>query len=211
MPRPTTFALSLRVGLLGAAFAVSTLGSMRRVDAAEPWRKESGTAHGSQVASSEWLPISIGAAAGLVVGGLAGSFADPSTPATIGPIAGGVIGAFTGGAAGAWLIRGAREQDTRLAGTLTGLGLGAGIGAVLLARTEPEGRALETVGKWSAIVLAPALGALAGHRLAVVWGSTATKEAPVPPPPVAFVRPNVAPVFGPNGSTGFSLGVDGAF
>lgn len=194
-----------RVAAAGLAVALaSAVATPARAEST--WRKEKGEVHGSQVASSEWLPIVIGGAAGVVVGGLAGTAFD-TEPALVGPIAGGVLGGLTGGAAGAWLIRSAREQDTRLAGTLTGLGVGAGVAAVLFAKTEPNDRALETVGKWSALVVVPALGALAGYRLAIVFGSTQTKEAPPAPPPVAFVRPNVAPV----GTGGLAFGIDGAF
>ncbi len=175
-------------------------------NAESAWRKERGEVHGSQVASSEWLPISLGAAGGVVVGGLAGTAFD-TKPALVGPIVGGVLGAVTGGAAGAWLIRSAREQDTRVAGTITGLGVGAGVVAVLFAKSDPDGRTLETVGKWGALVVVPTLGALVGHRLAIVFGSTKTKEAPPAPPPVAFVRPSVAPI----GTSGLAFGLDGAF
>lgn len=170
--------------------------------------------HGSQVASSQWLPIFLGAGAGVIVGALSGQAFDSAQPAVIGPVVGGVLGGFTGGAAGAWLIRGLREQDTSVAGTLTGLGLGAGIGAILFTNVEPNGRALETVGKWGALVVLPLMGAFAGHRLAVVWARPAKKDDKAAAP-AAFFRPSVTPLFGPagvtNGTTGVTFGVDGVF
>lgn len=182
---------------------------------AEEPKKEEGEKelHGSQVASSQWLPIFLGAAAGVTIGALTGTAFDGNQPAVIGPIAGGAIGGFTGGSGGAWLIRGLREQDTSLAGTLTGLGFGAGIGAVLCANIDPNGRALETVGKWGSLVVLPLMGAFVGHRLAIVWARPAKKEDKAAEGTAAFVRPTVVPLFarGVSGTTGVAFGVDGAF
>ena len=61
--------LAVSVTLLGAE-------SSARADIHD-WRKEGGDeAHGSQVASSEWLPILIGGSAGLIVGGVVGAAFD---------------------------------------------------------------------------------------------------------------------------------------
>lgn len=181
----------------------------------EPKKEGEKELHGSQVASSQWLPIFLGAGAGVIVGALSGTAFDSGQPAVVGPIVGGVVGGFTGGAAGAWLIRGLREQDTAVAGTLTGLGLGAGIGAILCANVETNGRALETVGKWGSLVVLPLMGAFAGHRLAIVWARPAKKDDKAAAPAAAFVRPSVSPVFGPagvsGGTTGLAFGVDGVF
>lgn len=182
--------------------------------AEEPKKEGEKELHGSQVASSQWLPIFLGAGAGVIIGALSGQAFDSAQPAVVGPVVGGVIGGFTGGAGGAWLIRGLREQDTSVAGTLTGLGFGAGIGAILFTNVEANGRALETVGKWGALVVLPLMGAFAGHRLAVVWARPAKKDDKAAAP-AAFFRPSVTPLFGPagvtNGTTGVTFGVDGVF
>lgn len=174
------------------------------------WRKEGGEAHGSQVSSSEWLPIMIGAAGGFLVGGLVGAGFDTAEPPVVGPAVGAGIGGFTGGAAGAWFIRSLREKDTRLAGTLTGLGVGAALGAIAFSKMEPDNRALETVGKWGSLVVFPVVGAIVGNRLAIVFSSPAPRDA-APPAPVATLVPVVAPVFGPQGSTGLRIGFDATF
>jgi hypothetical protein len=157
--------------------------------------------HGSQVASSEWLPITIGGGAGLIIGVIVGQAVDPSQPVVFGPIAGGVFGALTGGGAGAWLIRGARGEDTRLAGAMTGLGLGASLGASIYAHTD------STVGKIAALVLFPAAGALAGHRLAFVLGgdgSVRERRRGI------VLAPSAVPLFEQGrGATGLFFGVNG--
>jgi hypothetical protein len=154
--------------------------------------------HGSQVSSSEWLPITIGGGAGLIIGVIVGQAVDPSQPVVIGPIVGGLFGALTGGAGGGWLIRGVRGEDTRLAGALTGLGIGASIGTTIYAHTD------STIGKIAALVLFPAAGALAGHRLAFVLGGGGEKRRGV-----AFV-PAAVPLFEPGrGATGLFFGLNG--
>jgi hypothetical protein len=180
------------------------------------WRKEEGGIHGSQVASSEWLPIMIGGAAGVMVGGLVGIAFDDRQPALFGPIVGGVLGGVAGGAGGSWLIRSYRDQDTRLAGTVCGLGVGAGLGVILFAKIDADGRPLETIGKFAALGIGPIVGALVGRHLAKhTMGRVpddSPKAAPPPPPePVSSIRPNVAPIIGPNGSTGMTFGLDGVF
>jgi hypothetical protein len=199
---PFRFASSLAIAAVISVLAVP------EAKAESAWRRERGEAHGSQVASSDWLPIVLGGAAGVVVGGLTGAAFDRGQPAVVGPVGGAAIGGLTGGAAGAWLIRSVRDKDTRLAGTLTGLGVGTGVGIVLFTRAEPNGRALETVGKWSALVIAPVVGAVVGHRLAVVFGGKKDEPAPMP----IAVRPSIAPVVAPAGNAaGWTFGLDGAF
>jgi hypothetical protein len=173
------------------------------------WRKEPGGEHGSQVASSEWLPISIGAAAGVMIGALAGSAADDSKPPVVGPILGGVAGGFAGGAGGAWLIRAQREKDTRLAGTITGLSVGVGVGGLLFAKMDADGRALETIGKWGSLVIAPLVGAVAGRAIASYFYLKPPKEAPAAP---TAIVPSVSPVVtGSHGATGMTFGIDAVF
>jgi hypothetical protein len=173
------------------------------------WRKEPGGEHGSQVASSEWLPISIGAAAGVMVGALGGAAFDDSKPVWAGPIVGGIAGGFAGGAGGAWLIRTQREKDTRTAGTICGLSIGVAAGTLMYAQIEPEGRALETVGKYGALVIAPLLGAVAGHAIAAHFYLKPPKEN-APPPPAAIV-PTVSPIMTAQGTTGMSIGLNAIF
>ena len=171
------------------------------------WRAAEGEEHGSQVASSEWLPIFIGAAAGVVVGGLTGTAFDQHQPPVLGALIGGGLGALTGGGAGAWIIRSTRENDTRFAGAVTGLGVGGGIGVVLFTNID------STPGKVAALVLVPVMGAFAGRSLAIHFGtkSSTTSDAP-PPPPTVSLRPSVTPIFGRGmGATGMTIGVDGAF
>lgn len=157
--------------------------------------------HGSQVASSQWLPITIGGGVGLIIGVVVGQAVDPSQPVVIGPIVGGVFGALTGGGAGAWLIRGARGEDTRLAGALTGLGIGASLGTSIYAHTD------STLGKIAALVLFPAAGALAGHRLAFVLGGDG---APRERRRGVVLAPTAVPIFEQGrGATGLFFGVNG--
>jgi uncharacterized membrane protein len=154
--------------------------------------------HGSQVASSQWLPITIGGGIGLIAGVVVGQAVDPSQPVLWGPIVGGVVGGLTGGAGGAWLIRGLRGEDTRLAGAMTGLGLGGGLGFSLAAHTD------NLYGKIAACVLFPAAGALVGHRLAFVIGRKEEKR-----PRFAMV-PTAAPVVVEGrGASGLVVGVSG--
>ncbi len=192
---------------------ISTLATTHASAAEESyeWRKETGGTHGSQVASSEWLPIMIGAAGGVVAGGLTGIAFDDAQPAVIGPIVGGVIGGVSGGAAGSWLIRAYRDQDTRLAGTVTGLGVGAGLGVILFAKVDADGRPLEIIGKFGALVIGPVVGALIGRHLATQqMGRIPDEKAPPPPPPVSLV-PSVNPVITRGIATGMTFGLDATF
>ncbi|MGZ3417843.1 MAG: hypothetical protein ACXWUG_29375 [Polyangiales bacterium] len=192
------------------AFSVTLVGDPGSARADTEWRKETGEAHGSQVASSEWLPIIIGGSAGLILGGVVGAAFDDRQPPVVGGIAGGAIGAVAGGAGGAWVIRQIREKDTRIPGLITGLSLGAGLGLIMFNQMgDPEGHALETVGKWSSLALFPAVGAVVGYKLASVWGGKATEDAP--PPPTTAIAPLVAPVVGPHGATGISIGASAIF
>lgn len=197
-----------------ATFALMTATTDASAEETYEWRKESGGTHGSQVASSEWLPVMIGGAAGVMVGGLTGIAFDDRQPPVVGPIVGGVLGGLSGGAAGSWLIRSFREQDTRLAGTVCGLGVGAGLGVILFAKIDADGRPLETIGKFAALGIGPLVGALVGRHLAshlqgrVPTDTTVT--APPPPPPVSFV-PSIAPIITARGTTGMALSFDGTF
>jgi hypothetical protein len=159
--------------------------------------------HGSQVAADEWLPISLGAGAGFVAGSLTGWAADPQQTVW-GPLLGGLAGGATGGFAGAWFIREVRNEDTRLVGTLTGAGVGLCLGLTIYAQMEPNGRALETVGKYSALAILPALGALAGNRIANYFIRSEH-------PPIFSVVPSVGPLVGRNGADGVAVSLSGAF
>lgn len=200
--------LGILVGLSGVLACSLLAGSAVADDEKYDFKKETGVEHGSQVASSEWLPIFIGGTAGIVGGGLAGVAFDDHQPAIVGPIVGGLIGGVTGGAGGAWLIRSFREKDARTPGLLTGLGVGAGIGVVLFSKMNPDGRALETIGKYGVLAIAPVVGAVAGYQLASFFQTKPPKEKE--PAPVAFV-PSVAPVIGPSGAHGMTFAIDGAF
>ena len=178
------------------------------------WRKEEGGIHGSQVSSSEWLPIMIGGAAGVMVGGLIGIGFDDRQPPLVGPIVGGVLGGVAGGAGGSWLIRAYRDQDTRLAGTICGLGVGAGLGTILFAKIDADGRPLETIGKFAALGIGPLVGAIVGRHLATHQMGRIPDDSPKaapPPPPEASIMPTVAPIMSAHGTTGFAFGVDGVF
>lgn len=178
------------------------------------WRKEGGGVHGSQVSSSEWLPVMIGGAAGVMVGGLTGIAFDDAQPAVLGPIIGGVLGGVSGGAAGSWLIRSYREQDTRLAGTITGLGVGAGLGVILFSKVDADGRPMETIGKFAALAIGPVVGALVGRHLATYLMGKVPEDNPkaAPPPPPVSIAPTVLPVLSPRGTaTGMTFGLDARF
>jgi len=205
MLRPSSRLLLATAGVLACSLFA---GSASAEDESYDFKKESGVEHGSQVASSEWLPIMIGGAAGIMVGGLTGVAFDDNQPAVVGPIVGGVLGGVSGGAAGAWIIRSFREKDTRIPGMLTGLGIGGGVGVIMFSKMEPDGRALETIGKYGALVFAPLIGAVAGHQLAAYLQTKPPKEKE--PVPVAFV-PSVAPVVGPHGASGMTFNLAGAF
>jgi hypothetical protein len=193
--------VAVSVALLGAE-------SEARADIHD-WRKESGDeAHGSQVASSEWLPILIGGSAGLIVGGVVGAAFDDHQPPIAGGIVGGAIGGVAGGAGGAWIIRTIREKDTRIPGMLTGLAIGAGTGLIMFNQMgDPEGKGLAIVGKWSALVLFPAVGAVVGYKLGTVWGGKASQDAPA----TTGIAPVVAPIVGTEGAHGVSFGATGIF
>ena len=160
--------------------------------------------HGSQVASSEWLPIILGAAIGTTVGGLGGIAVDDSQPAVWGPIVGGAMGAVAGGGGGAWIIRSVREQDTRISGAVTGAGLGAGFGGILFAKAEP------LYGKISALALGPLFGGFVGYKIADYYGPKRkpSDSAFVP----HMVHPLATPLVARDGSAhGVALGLGGTF
>ncbi|MBI2389920.1 MAG: hypothetical protein HYV09_10035 [Deltaproteobacteria bacterium] len=192
--------------------AACTLTAGRSSAAGEyDWRKEPGQEHGSQVASSEWLPIMIGSVSGAMVGALGGYAFDDRQPALWGPILGGVLGGVAGGAGGAWVIRSFRDKDTRLAGTISGAGVGAALGAVLWANMEPDGRTLESIGKYGALVVGPLLGAVAGRQLAAFMQERPPREAPAAAPAPVAIAPSFAPVIGPRGATGMTFALAATF
>ncbi len=196
-----------------ALCTIASLGSIATVasaDGAYVYKPSQTEVHGSQVASSEWLPIIIGGAAGLVVGGLGGSAFDDRQPPVFGALVGAGVGGFTGGAGGAWLIRGYRDQDTRVAGALTGLGVGVGLGSIIFAKTITSDQTGTKAGGVAGLILLPVIGIFAGRSLAIYLGSKPKKEAA--PAPVAMMHPNVAPIVTPGlGTTGMTLGLDGVF
>jgi hypothetical protein len=210
---PRLLAGSALVAVL-STLAATVAGEASAAEENYEWRKETGGIHGSQVSSSEWLPIMIGAAGGVVAGGLTGIAFDDAQPAVIGPIVGGVIGGVTGGAAGSWLIRTYRDQDTRLAGTITGLGVGAGLGVIMFAKMDADGRPLEIIGKFAALGIGPLVGALVGRHLAThTMGripDDTKADAPPPPPPVSLI-PSVNPVITRGTATGMTFGLDATF
>ena len=196
-----------------AAVAFVAAPSAASAEGSYTWKADTGETHGSQVASSEWLPIFIGGAAGFIVGGLGGTAFDDHQPPYLGAIVGGGYGAIAGGGAGAWLIRASREQDTRTAGAFTGLGVGGGIGAVLFAETISHENKGTKAGGVAALVLLPVMGLFAGRSLAIYLGTKSTNpEGPPPPPAPVALRPNATPVITHGfGTTGMTFGVDGAF
>lgn len=216
MPRPSprfSRHFSPLRGLLAlTTVAACTLTVGRSSAAGEyDWRKEPGQEHGSQVASSEWLPIMIGSVAGATVGGLGGFAFDDRQPALWGPILGSVLGGVTGGAGGAWIIRSVREKDTRLAGTITGAGVGTALGVVLFAGMEADGRTLENIGKYGALVIGPLLGAVAGRQLAGYMQEKPPREAPAPVAAPVAIAPSFAPVIGPRGAHGMTFALAAQF
>jgi hypothetical protein len=121
------------------------------------------------------------------------------------------VGGVTFGAAGGWIIRASRDQDTRLAGTITGAGAGLGVGLILYSNTDSTG------GKIAALILPTLMGGFAGHRLALFYTPKPKKPVeatPTPTPetetPTAWIAPSVTPVIGRTGATGVMIGVQGA-
>lgn len=202
MSRSPLLALS---GLLACTLMA---GSASAAEDDYAFKKEGGVEHGSQVASSEWLPIVVGGTLGLSAGGLTGYSFDDNQPAVLGPILGGFLGGVAGGAGGAWIIRATRDKDTRTPAMLVGLAAGGAMGVVLYSKMEPDGRALETVGKYGSLAIAPVLGAVACYQLASYLQEKPVKEKE--PAPVALM-PSVAPVVGPHGANGMSFSLSGAF
>lgn len=190
-----------------AAFvACSSIGLTSFAEGPYRWRAQEGETHGSQVASSEWLPIFIGASSGVVIGGLVGTGFDSHQPPVLGALLGGGIGGITGGGGGAWFIRSIREQDTRFAGAVTGLGLGLGLGTVLFDATG------SVPGKIAAIVLLPTMGAFAGRSLAIHFGGERTPEGSSPLQPTVSMTPTIAPLYGNGtGAHGMTVGLNGVF
>lgn len=198
--------------VLAAVVGVSAP-SVASADGSYTWKAGPGETHGSQVASSEWLPIVIGGAAGFIVGGLAGTAFDDRQPPYLGALVGGGFGAITGGGGGAWLIRSFRESDTRVAGAVTGFGVGGGIGAVLFAETISSDKGATKAGGIAGLVLLPVMGIFAGRSLAIYLGTkkTSPEGTPAPPAPVA-IRPTANPVVTRGfGTTGMTFGIDGSF
>ncbi len=195
-----------------AAFSLASAPTVAQADGSYTWKAAPGETHGSQVASSEWLPIFIGGAAGFIVGGLGGTAFDDHQPPVLGALVGGGIGGVAGAGAGAWLIRGFREQDTRTAGAVTGLGVGGGIGAVLFAETISSDNKATKAGGIAAVIVLPVMGIFAGRSLAIYLGSKSTNPEGAPKPAPVAIRPNATPVItGALGATGMTFGFDGSF
>lgn len=203
MLRSTAVALS---GLLACTLLAGSASAEE--EQGYDFKKESGVEHGSQVASSEWLPIVVGGTLGLAAGGLVGYSLDDHQPAIAGPILGGFLGGITGGASGAWIIRAAREKDARTPATLVGLAVGGSVGVALYSKMEPNGRALETVGKYGALAVGPLVGAVFCYQLASYFQEKPVKEKEIAP--VAVV-PAVSPLVGRDGAHGVSFALSGAF
>ena len=207
-----TLARMLRrsIRALAVVLAVTATSNAALAEGSYVWRAPPGEEHGSQVASSEWLPIVIGGSAGVIVGALAGTAFDNHQPPVIGALAGATFGAFAGGGGGAWVIRTLREQDTKWAGAVTGGAIGAGVGVILFNEALGSEGTATKVGGAAALVLLPVMGILAGRSLAIHFGGDrANKEAPR-----SFVmQPNVVPVAAASGSgpAGLTFGVSGTF
>jgi hypothetical protein len=192
----------LAAAVLAAATPAAAEGAYKNAEPSE--------VHGSQVASSEWLPIMIGGSAGLIIGGLVGGAFDDRQPPLFGALLGGGIGAVAGGGGGAWVIRGAREQDTRLAASITCGAVGIGIGSLVFANTIVSDKTETKIGGVFALVAIPVMGWLVGNRLAVHLGGVPKPEAK--PIAIAAIRPSAAPVMTNGvGATGVTFGIDGAF
>jgi hypothetical protein len=208
LARPQRFAAAVVL----AALVGATAPSVASADGSYTWKAAPGETHGSQVASSEWLPIFIGGAAGFIVGGLGGTAFDDHQPPVLGALVGGGFGAVAGGGGGAWLIRSFRDQDTRVAGAFTGLGVGGGIGAVLFAETISNDNKATKAGGIAALVILPVMGIFAGRSLAAYFGTKQPSDSTPPPPAPVAIRPNATPVITHGlGTTGMTFGVDGAF
>ena len=198
--------------LVLAAVALASAPSVATADGSYTWKAGPGETHGSQVASSEWLPIFIGGAAGFIVGGLGGTAFDDHQPPYLGALVGGGFGGIAGGGGGAWLIRSFREQDTRFAGAVTGFGVGGGIGAVLFAETISSDKGATKAGGIAGLVLLPVMGIFAGRSLAIYFGTKKSPEGAPPPPAPVAIRPTANPVITRGmGTTGMTFGIDGSF
>jgi hypothetical protein len=206
---------SRRVRRLCAASTVVSLllaTSAASADGAYTWKADAGETHGSQVASSEWLPIFIGGAAGVIVGGLVGQGFDDRQPPVFGALTGAALGGLTGGAGGAWLIRDLREQDTRFAASVTGLGVGGSLGVLIFAKTITNDNGTTKAGGIAALVILPVMGAFMGRSLAITWGTKKTKDQAPPPPAPVSITPTASPIMTAGmGTTGMTFGIDGAF
>ena len=202
---------SCAAAAVAVAFALSCA-PVARAEGSYTWKPHEGEEHGSQVASSEWLPIFLGASGGVIVGALVGTAFDDHQPPTLGAIAGGVVGGFAGGGAGAWVIRSMRDQDTRAAGAITGGAVGLGIGCLLLNATITDDNAGTKAGGIVAVVALPVMGILAGRALAIDFGGD---KSNVKTAPMNFtsVQPSFAPVAGLRDSrpAGMTVGLSGTF
>lgn len=174
------------------------------------WKAHPGEEHGSQVASSEWLPIVIGGSGGVIAGALIGTGFDDHQPPTLGALVGGGIGGVAGGAGGAWLIRAIREQDTRVAGAITGAATGLGIGCVLFNATLSSDNGANKVGGGVGLVVLPIMGLFAGRALAIYFGGD--KSVPEKPT-LASLQPTIAPMMNARDgrASGMTIGLSGTF
>ena len=211
MQLPTEGSRRVRRALV-AVFAVSaaalTMGSASsraRADGAYTVEAGETEEHGSQSASSEWLPIVLGAAGGVAIGAFVGPAVDDHQPAVLGPIFGAAIGGVAGGGAGSWFIRGVRDLDTRASGTVTFAALGLGLGAVFYSKTDYWYEGVP------ALVILPILGGFVGRKLAMEWASP-KKSGEAATTARGAIVPTATPIVARDrGVTGLSLGVSGAF
>ena len=201
--------------LVAAAIALglssACITSTARAEGSYTWEAHEGEEHGSQVASSEWLPVFIGASGGVIVGALVGSAYDDHQPPTVGALVGGGIGGLAGGAAGAWIIRAVRDEDTRVAGAFTGASVGLGIGCLLFNAALSSDNGANKVGGGAALVLLPVMGTFAGRALAIDFGGDKSNRKEMPH--FATIQPSFVPVSGPRDArpAGVSVGLSGTF
>ena len=198
------------VRVLSVVLAVTATTSLALAEGSYVWHAQPGEEHGSQVASSEWLPIVFGGSGGLIVGAIVGAGFVSRQPPVLGTLAGATVGALAGGSGGAWLIRTLREEDTRWAGAVTGGAIGAGVGVILFSGTIGSQRGTTQAGGVAALVLLPAMGILAGRSLAIHFGGARqTKDTPRS----IVLQPNVAPLAAARGAqpAGLTFGVSGTF
>jgi hypothetical protein len=198
-----------------AAVAIAlafTSASVAHAEGSYTWKPHEGEEHGSQVASSEWLPIFLGASGGVIVGALVGTAFDDHQPPTLGALVGGGVGGLAGGGAGAWIIRTMRDQDTRVAGAVTGGAVGLGIGCLLFNATITSDSGATKVGGAVGLVALPVMGLFAGRALAIDFGGDKS-NVKTTPMHFASIQPSFVPVAGPRDQrpSGMTVGLSGTF